>query len=215
MKPTQSDFFGRTADGAPNASSQNSLAQEPRWSVKGPPYATIVADPPWPESGGGRIRRGADRHYELMTIEDIEALAPFVREMAEPAGCHLYLWVTNNYVPAGLKVMEAWGFRYVTLITWGKVKDDGTPTMGLGQYFRGATEHALFGVRGSLPYRMTEDDEPKRAQGRTLILAPRTEHSVKPAAFQDMVELVSHPPYLEMFARSKRLGWDSWGREAP
>jgi len=40
----------------------------------------------------------------------------------------------------------------------------------------------------------------------------RGPHSVKPAAFMDMVERVSPGPYVELFARSPRLGWDSWGK---
>lgn len=178
-------------------------------------YATIVADPPWPETGAGVKggRRGADRHYPLMKLVEIAALAPFVQSLVSPEGCHLYLWVTNAYLPQGLTVMAAWGFDYRTCIVWGKVKADGTPTMGLGQYFRGASELCLFGVCGHLPYRMTLDEEPKRAQGRTLILAARHDHSQKPDALLDMAELVSHPPRLEMFARRHRLGWDAWGDE--
>lgn len=178
--------------------------------VKGPPYCTIVADPPWPEYGGGKIKRGADKHYPLMSIAEIKELGSLVQPWRGEEGCHLYLWVTNNYLPAGLEVMKAWGFKYVSCITWGKVTVDGNPAIGLGQYFRGASEHCLFGVYGHLPYRMTNDDEPKRGQGRTLILAPRIEHSHKPDALIDMAELVSHPPRLEMFARRHRLGWDVW-----
>ena len=181
--------------------------------IQGPPYCTIVADPPWPEYGGGKIRRGANKHYALMSLDEIKALGEQVKAWRNPEGCHLYLWVTNNYLPAGLKVMEAWGFAYRTCITWGKTTETGTPAIGLGQYFRGASEHCLFGVYGHLPYRMTEGEVPKRGQGRTLILAPRQEHSRKPDALIDMAELVSHPPRLEMFAREHRLGWDVWGNE--
>ncbi len=170
-------------------------------------YSTIVADPPWPEIGGGKIVRGAQAHYPLMPVKEIMGMGEWVKTLVSPEGCHLYLWVTNNYLHHGLHVMEAWGFDYKTTVTW--VKD----RFGLGQYFRGQTEHCLFGVCGHLPYRMTSGDEPKRAQGRTLILAPRQEHSQKPDALMDMAELVSHPPRLELFARSKRQGWDSWGNE--
>lgn len=172
-------------------------------------YSTIVCDPPWPAYGGGKIRRGANKHYKLMTVADILALAPMVRGLVSPEGCHLYLWVTNNYLPDGLEVMKAYGFQYRTCITWGKDR------MGLGQYFRGLTEHCLFGVYGHMPYRLTLDAEPKRAQGKTLILAPRREHSQKPDALMDMAELVSYPPRIELFARSRRMDWDCWGLEAP
>ena len=72
--------------------------------------------------------------------------------------CHLYLWVTNNFLKDGLKVMEAWGFRYVTMITWTKAEKDmynnyRLQNAGLGQYFRGLTESCLFGIKGKLPYK--------------------------------------------------------------
>lgn len=166
-------------------------------------YKTIVADPPWPETGGGRIKRGADAHYPLLPIKEIEKMADLVQSLCDPEGCHLYLWATNNYLHDALHVMEAWGFRYITCLTWAKDR------MGLGQYFRGLTEHCLFGVRGNLPYRTREDG--MRAQGRTLITAAKQEHSHKPDALMDYAELVSHPPRIEMFARRRRFGWDVWG----
>ena len=67
-------------------------------------YSTIYADPPWMESGGGKIKRGADRHYELMKTKDIVNLPiPFITEQ----NAHLYLWVTNNFLQDGLQVMKA------------------------------------------------------------------------------------------------------------
>lgn len=168
-------------------------------------YKTIYADPPWSESGGGKIKRGADRHYNLMKTKDIIALP--VAELAEDQA-HLYLWVTNNFLKDGLAVMEAWGFRYVTTITWQKDR------IGLGQYFRGNTEQCLFGIKGpAQPYKLRPDG--KRAQGKTGFNAPRQEHSVKPEEMREMIELVSYGPYLELFARRPVPGWDVWGNEAP
>lgn len=198
-------------------------------------YRTVYLDCPWPEHGGGKIKRGADRHYPLMKLQDIYAL-PVGQWAARDAHC--YSWVTNNYLPAGLEAMRRWGFRYVTKIDWFK-SDANTESfladppflsaedihrvdaeydlvlqMGLGQYFRGVTESCLFGVRGRCDYRTRPDG--KRAQGRTGFHARRTEtHSQKPEKMVQMIELVSHAPYLEMFARSGRAGWDSWGDEAP
>lgn len=119
-------------------------------------YKTIYVDPPWMERGGGKIKRGADRHYKLMTTKEIMQLP--VAELADD-NCHLYLWVTNNFLPDALKVITAWGFRYITTITW--VKD----RMGLGQYYRGLTEHCLFAVKGRLPYKIIDG---KRQQGRNV-----------------------------------------------
>lgn len=196
-------------------------------SVSSPPqagaYRTIYADPPWLERGSGQIKRGADRHYRLMKTREIEALP--VGQWAAPEA-HLYLWVTNNFLRDGLRVMEAWGFRYVTAITWFKSVDewdqvqsfecdaaDADLQMGIGQYYRGCTEPCLFGVRGTLPYRLLESG--KRAQGLTGFHAPRGEHSAKPKKMRQMIERVSHGPYLEMFARRHAPGWDLWGDQAP
>lgn len=98
-------------------------------------YKTIYADPPWKESGGGKIKRGADRHYPLMSTKEICELP--VWKIADD-NCHLYLWTTNNFLQDAFKVIEAWGFTYITCITWMKDRQ------GLGQYYRGLTEHCLF-----------------------------------------------------------------------
>ena len=167
-------------------------------------YKTIYVDPPWAEYGGGKIKRGADNHYSLMKTIDIIAMADFIKSLADD-NCHLYLWVTNNFIPDGLKVMEAWGFEYKTCITWMKDR------IGLGQYFRGMTEHCLFGVKGNLPYKIIDD---KRQQGQTGFYAPKKEHSVKPYEMRKMIETVSYPPRIELFAREKFDEWDSWGNES-
>ena len=168
---------------------------------------TLYADPPWMEAGGGKIKRGADRHYPLMKTRDIKGLkvetVP-VRDLVDE-DAHLYLWVTNNFLEDGLEVMKAWGFRYVTCITW--VKD----RIGLGQYFRGKTEQLLFGVRGKTMYQTLSDG--KRAQGVTVVEAPRERHSAKPESVRRMIERVSPGPYLELFARKQVPGWDAWGNE--
>lgn len=167
-------------------------------------YKTIYADPPWPERGGGKIKRGADRHYALMSIKEITALP--VEDLAEPDGCHLYLWATNNFLEQAYAVCRGWGFRPVTLITWAKDR------IGLGQYFRGQTEHCIFAVRGTLPYKILDG---KRQQGTTLIQEPKREHSRKPEKMREYIEKVSYAPRIELFAREKFDGWDCWGNEAP
>jgi len=165
-------------------------------------YRTIYADPPWLETGGGRIRRGADRHYPLMKTRDIASLP--ISSIALD-NSHLYLWTTNRFLPNALEVVRAWGFEYRTMITW--LKD----RIGLGQYYRGMTEHCLFAVRGVLPYRTRPDG--KRAQGVTGFTATRGAHSVKPEEMREMIELVSYAPRIELFARCPADGWDVWGNE--
>lgn len=164
-------------------------------------YDVIYADPPWLEVGGGNIRRGADAHYPLMRTADIMRLP--VKEITED-NAHLYLWTTNNFLPDALKVIEAWGFNYKTCITWMKDR------FGLGQYFRGQTEHCLFAVKGFKPYRVVDG---KRQQGRTGFIAPRTIHSRKPIEMRKMIETVSEGSKLELFARESFDNWDCWGNE--
>ena len=80
--------------------------------------------------------------YATMPIADIEALP--VGDDADE-NCHIYVWVTNRSLPKGFALLKAWGFRYVTILTWCK------PSIGVGNYFHNNTEHVLFGIRGSLP----------------------------------------------------------------
>jgi N6-adenosine-specific RNA methylase IME4 len=172
-------------------------------------YRTIVADPPWQydrATGLGGSRAAAD-NYPLMSNADIAALP--IADMADDSA-HLYLWVTNPRLfreerdSAGpYEIMAAWGFRYVTLLTWHKL---GAP--GLGWYFRGDTEHVMFGVKGAAPI-------PPDVRVSNHFAAPRREHSAKPDRFYEIVERVSPAPRLELFARRRRWEWDVWGNEAP
>jgi N6-adenosine-specific RNA methylase IME4 len=189
----------RKGDMTLNAAKKEIAAEKGR--VAEPPplpagvYQTIVADPPWAYERGD-IRGSAEGHYPVMSIEEIAALP--VRQLAG-AEAHLYLWVTNPHLPLVWPVLEAWGFDYKTLLTWVK------PQMGTGFYFRSATEHAIFATRGNLPL---------RDRGiRNWFEAARTEHSVKPEPFYEIVERASHGPYLELFARRPRAGWAGWGDE--
>lgn len=139
-----------------------------------------------------------------MTLEEIGALP--VDQLAA-SNAHLYLWTTNAFICEAHAVARRWGFRPVTIITWGKIKTDiAEPSMKTGFYFRGATEHVVFAVRGSLRLQATRGIS-------TLFLHPRTPHSVKPDAFFSLVEECSPGPYLEMFARHPRTGWSVWGNE--
>ena len=167
-------------------------------------FTTIYADPPWPEIGGGVIKRGADKHYNLMSVDEIKLMGTEIKRVTQD-NSHCYLWATNNYLHHALHVMESWGYMYKTTITWAKDR------IGLGQYFRGQTEHCLFGVRGNIPYRVKPDG--LRAQGTTLIIAPRTEHSVKPEKMREYIELVSPGPYLELFSRVESPNWASFGNQ--
>ena len=164
-------------------------------------FATIVLDPPWDWGDEGDCDQlgRARPTYGTMPLEKLLELP--VDQLADE-DCHLYLWITNRSLPKGFALLDRWGFRYVTALTWCK------PSFGMGNYFRGSTEHVLFGVRGSQPL--------NRKDVGTWFTAPRGPlgHSSKPVEFYDLVESCSPGPYLEMFARGNRNGWVSWGADA-
>jgi N6-adenosine-specific RNA methylase IME4 len=180
-------------------------------------YKTILADPPWKYGGqavvgnGGRgtggediIQVGTADHYPTMTMAALKALpiAPLADDKA-----HLYLWTTNSFMVEAHELARAWGFQPKTILTWGKVHktDPAKPSMKCGYYFRSATEHIVFATRGNM--RLSGPCVP------TLFLHPRAPHSVKPDYFYDLIEQQSPGPYLELFARRPRAGWDRWGNE--
>lgn len=166
-------------------------------------YKTIYIDPPWEEKGGGKIKRGADRHYSLMSMDEIEALP--IKNIADESGCHLYMWATNNFLQKAFALLKAWGFEYITLITWQKDR------FGLGQYYRGITEHCIFAsTKKRLPYKTISG---KRQQGVTGFYEAKTIHSRKPVKMREMIEKVSYEPRIELFARQHTDGWDCWGNE--
>ncbi len=183
------------------------------WRGLSPPYGTIVADPPWryrkslQEEGTVHARALVSDRYATMSMRQLAELP--VAELAAADG-HLYLWATvprlfgerddkEGFGP--FHIMQAWGFRYVTMLTWHKT---GAP--GMGSYFRIDTEHCLFGVRGHAPI-----PPPRRL--RNVIVARRGRHSEKPTRLLEVAEAVSPAPRLELFARVRRLGWDVWGNE--
>lgn len=172
-------------------------------------FKTVLADPPWRFANRtGKVapeHRRLDR-YGTMDLEDIKAL-PVGDATAKDA--HLYLWVPNALIPEGIEVLQAWGFRYVSNIIWAKRRKDGGPDgRGVGFYFRNVTEPILFGVKGSMrtlaPARSTVN----------MIESRKREHSRKPDEQYDLIESCSPGPYLEMFARYARPGWNVWGNES-
>lgn len=179
------------------------------WGALRPPYTTIMADPPWAQRRKGNIAptrigrvlkdRGITAQYDTLTPAEVANLP--VGDLAAP-DAHLYLWTPNLDLPDAFAVMAAWGFRYITAVTWVK-----TGHLGLGYHFRTMTEHMLFGVRGKL-----------RTQDRGLrnhFTAPKAGHSVKPDAAYEFVEQASPGPYLDLFSRRVREDWDGWGNQYP
>jgi N6-adenosine-specific RNA methylase IME4 len=200
-------------------------------SLPAGPFATIIADPPWDYSrklsGGGTSgyspvhhsrggSRGAANHYRTMTNEELVAL-PVPAIVADQA--HLYLWTTGAFMVEAHAVAEAWGFAPKGIIPWVKLSRDWRSRvalegsvdagvrMGMGRYIRWCAEFVLFGVRGKLPTH--------RHDVLGVIHAVQRGHSQKPDELYDLVERASPGPRVELFARSRRPGYVSWGNEIP
>lgn len=181
-------------------------------------YAAILADPPWHfrartalQVGNLTSRRDAEKHYRVMGVDDIKALP--VSDLAAK-DAHLFLWTTGPCLRLAFDVIEAWGFRYSAVaFTWVKLKRshdpaqlrflptaDGDLHVGLGLTTRKNTEFCLLGRRGNA-HRNAKDV-------REVILAPVREHSRKPDEAAARIMRCCDGPYLELFARTRRPGWD-------
>jgi N6-adenosine-specific RNA methylase IME4 len=159
-------------------------------------FSTVVVDPPWDYNDRGFSRRNAESRYRCLSLAEIAAV-PI--EAWASVHSHLYLWTTNAFMEHAFSLARLWGFRPKTVITWVK------PQLGTGHYYRNTTEHAIFATRGSL--------DVLRHNARTDFTAPRARHSAKPDAFYELVESMSPPARLDVFARRTRAGWSVFGDE--
>jgi N6-adenosine-specific RNA methylase IME4 len=177
-------------------------------SIQNNGYKTILADPPWRFTN--RTGKVAPEHkrlnrYDTLSLNEIKEIP--VSLVASDTS-HLYLWVPNALLPEGLEVMAAWGFKYKTNIIWHKIRKDGGPDgRGVGFYFRNTTEMLLFGIRGQM-----RTLKPGRSQVN-ILKTMKQEHSRKPEAIYTIIESCSPGPYLELFSRGKREGWDVFGNQ--
>lgn len=110
-------------------------------------FSVVVIDPPWDVSDEGDVNPFGRANPDYHTMPFAEMLKLPIKNVAAD-DCHLYLWITNRSLPKGFALIEKWGFRYVSCITWAKVTAAGKPAIGLGKYFRRSTEHVLIAARG-------------------------------------------------------------------
>lgn len=174
-------------------------------------YGAILADPPWDFKTwtGKPNARGPQNHYQVLDMDQIAALP--VADLAAK-DCVLFLWTCWPTMQGAFGIIDSWGFTYKTCaFSWLKgdpyrlFADECTPDMGLGYWTRANTEPCLLATRG----------KPKRLSAaiRQGIIAPRREHSRKPDEIHERIERLVVGPYLELFARQQRPGWDCWGNE--
>jgi|SRR5579859_535386 len=157
-------------------------------------WGCIYADPPWLYDNQG-TRASTGNHYRGMTIEEL-CLLPVKALAADDA--HLHLWTTNGFLFEAPRLFKAWGFEFRSSLIWIK------PQMGIGNYWRNSHEILLTAIRGKA----------KRFNDHSLMSwfqCDRGAHSAKPEQVRDMLRRASPGPYLELFARRRAEGWDSWG----
>ena len=159
-------------------------------------YGAAIIDPPWDINQKGNY--GAERHYDLMTLEQIRKMP--ISDLMLPDS-HIYLWATNATLEAGLGLIREWGYVRKNLIIWVK-----SPiSLPLGHWFRNCVEFIIFAVRGHC--------ERKCKNQPNIIFAPTQDHSHKPEELYNIVRRVSNGPFLELFARRPEPGFDAWGNE--
>jgi len=174
-------------------------------------YKIIYADPPWKYSdvrGWDIMCGGVEGHYNTMSVKEICDLP--IKELSDE-NCLLFLWVTFPCLKEGLEVMEKWGFKYTSIgFTWVKLNTNGSPFFGIGFYTKSNAEICLIGKKGKVTDLVISN------KVSSVILSKRREHSRKPdEARTRIVELCGDVPRIELFARQKFEGWDSWGNETP
>ena len=168
-------------------------------------YQVIYADPPWAYLWGTGKDGGnfaPEKHYKTMSTKEICAID--VKSLRDK-NCALFLWATMPALPDGLKVMEAWGFKYKTCaFAWVKTKKDGMPIAGMGSYTKSNIEVCLLGMRGHL--KAADKTVPQ------IVMHKRLGHSIKPPVVRDrIVKLFGDTSRIELFARQKTCGWDAIG----
>ncbi|AKF06063.1 MT-A70 family methyltransferase [Sandaracinus amylolyticus] len=199
-------------------------------------WRCILMDPPWAERGGGKIKRGADRHYQLADTPSILRAIRGSGVFTPAANAHLWCWYTDNFIEDALGLVRDLGFRPVRTFIWAKTdaevdEDELSPDeldahlrIGIGQYGRGCHEGMIFAVRGS---GQSPEVWTGRRDVRSLFHAPHPRdehgkriHSRKPPRSYELMESVSKGPRIEFFARVPRVAidgerWAVWGNQAP
>lgn len=166
-------------------------------------FKVICADPPW--SFGDKLPgagRGAEKNYDVMTIDDI---CQFAIPPTEP-DAWLFMWRVSSQVEEAYRVVRAWGFTPKSEIVWQKLTKSGKKHFGMGRYVRASHETCVVAVKGR--------PKPLDLSIRSTFEAATGVHSEKPEEFYaGIVEKLAPGPYCELFARKTRPGWTSFGNQ--
>lgn len=159
-------------------------------------FRVVYADPPWAYDNSG-FTSSAEQHYPTMPADKIAALP--VQDLCDESAV-LFLWATSPLLPEALMVMDAWGFTYKASMVWDKQR-----APGLGWWLKTRHELLLIGAKAATPQPRVKQD--------SIISIASTQHSAKPEEFATMIEQMFDGPYIELFARRARRGWEVWGNE--
>lgn len=163
-------------------------------------YNVILMDPPW--TYNNRAKGSADRKYNLMSLEELKNLD--IDKLANE-DCVLFMWATFPLIQEALDLIKSYGFLYKTGLSWHKKTRQGKDYFGNGFIFRSAAELLLVAYKGH--------PKPKNHSTRNSLEAVCMGHSIKPIQSYKIIENLFDGPYIELFSRLNRNGWDCVGNE--
>lgn len=174
-------------------------------------YDIVYLDPPWYYYGSPIKDAAAGKHYPLMTVDELAALD--MRRILNKSAA-VFMWATCPRLDFALKLIEAWGLNYRGVAyVWVKTNRQGKIISGQGvppTFTKPTTELVLAATTKTTgrPFPIRDLAQPQ------VVLHPRGAHSEKPPIFRERIEqLCGDRPRIELFARSRAKGWDSWGAE--
>lgn len=166
-------------------------------------YHTIVIDPPWKVvcnlTNEKFYRTGRKLPYKTLSDEEIQN---FPIDNFADAQCDLFMWVTHTKLPAGLDIIQKWGFKFHVLLTWDK--ESGVCING----FYRRTEFVIYAYRGKQGIDVGEGKYIS-----TLFKGKTKRHSEKPNQFYELIQKRTLEPRIDIFARKRHFGFDAWGDE--
>lgn len=167
-------------------------------------YKIIYLDPPWHYNDKASAgKRGAEHKYPVMKQTDLANLP--INDIADE-DCAMFLWVTMPKLNEVFELIEKWGFTYKTVaFTWVKQSKTGKALhWGMGNWTRANAELCLLAIKGK-PTRIS-------ASVHSVVFTPVEGHSKKPNEVRNrIVQLCGDLPRVELFARERVDGWDSFG----
>jgi len=172
-------------------------------------YKIIYADPPWKYVKLNFYEKKGvnNKVYNRMELDDICKL--HVNSISKSDSL-LFIWTTAPFLQKAFKVIERWGFKYVTIaFVWIKTYSNGNTITGMGRYTRSSTEYVLLAKKGKGLIR-------KGTNVHQIVFSNLKKHSEKPKEIRNrIIRLIGDVPRIELFAREKVEGWDCWGDEVP